>query len=182
MLKGKHLIEVLETSHLILRKLQEDDAEALFRTVGDPKVMQFWAPGADQMLLHTLERITAINAHWTKYGFGDWAVIEKSQNCLIGFCGLHYIANMNEVNIGYALEKSKWHFGFGTEVVKRLLDFGFDILGLKEIVAVIDPKNTASLKLIQKCGFSYWKESSYMERPRVVYRGLANKSSRLSNL
>jgi len=172
MLNKKYCIESLETSHLVLRKLTINDAEALFKTVGDPEVMQFWAPGPDQTFFHTLERINAINTHWDKHGFGDWAIIEKQQKQLIGFCGLHYLEGMSEVNVGYALEKAKWKLGFGTELLNALLNFGFDILGLKEIVAVIDPQNTASLKLIQKCGLSYWKESAYMERPRVVYRRL----------
>lgn len=160
----------LETSRLFLRRLQLDDVNALFQVVGDPKVMQFWAPGPDQVIEQTLNRIKAINEHWNVHGFGDWAVIEKKQNQLIGFCGLHYITGHAEVNIGYALDQSKWGLGLGSELVKFMLDFGFNFLHLTEIVAVIDPQNLASLKLIQKHGLKYWKESSYMERPRVVYK------------
>lgn len=47
---------------------------------------------------------------------------------------------------------------------------GFEILKLAEIVAVIDPCNIASLKLIQKCGLKYWKKGLYMGRERVIYR------------
>lgn len=163
-------MNALETSRLALRRLTLDDAEALFRTVGDRHVMHFWAPGPDQNVKQTCERINAINEHWNIHGFGDWALIEKSQNSLIGFCGLHYITGTKEVNVGYAIEKSKWNMGFGTEIVKKILDIGFNQLRLKEIVAVIDPRNEASLKLIQKCGLTYWKDSSYMGRPRVVYK------------
>lgn len=166
----KTVVNSLETSRLMLRRLILDDAEELFQTVGDSQVMKFWAPGADQTIEQNLNRIKTINDHWHLHGFGDWAIIEKEQRCLIGFCGLHYIFGMQEVNIGYAIEKSKWQLGYGTEIVKAILDFGFNTLNLKDIVAVIDPCNTASLKLIKKCGLIYWKESVYMERPRVVYK------------
>lgn len=170
----------LETSRLILRRLKLNDAHALFQVVGDPKVMEFWAPGPDQIIEQTLNRITAINEHWNVHGFGDWAVIEKKHNQLIGFCGLHYITDHAEVNIGYALDQSKWRLGFGSELVHFILEFGFKYLRLREIVAVIDPQNAASLKLIQKHGLHYWKMSSYLERPRVVYK-LAAESFLSSN-
>lgn len=168
--RKKQFVNSLETSRLTLRRLTLDDAEALFRTVGDPKVMEFWAPGEDQKIEQTVERIKTINEHWNINGFGDWAMIEKKQNRLIGFCGLHYIFGMKEVNVGYAIEKSRWRLGFGTEVVEIILDFGLNLLNLKDIIAVIDPCNGASLKLIKKCGLIYWKESSYMKRPRAVYK------------
>ena len=163
-------MNVLETSRLKLRRLVPEDAEVLFRTAGNADVMRFWAPGPDQNSDQTCARINAINEHWNTHGFGDWALIEKGKDVLIGFCGLHYIAGMNEVNIGYAIEKSKWGLGFGAEIVKKILEIGFHQLGLKKIVAVIDPNNELSLKLIRKCGFTYWKDSSYMGRPRVVYK------------
>jgi len=166
----KQFINSLETSRLTLRRLTLDDAEALFRTVGDPKVMEFWAPGADQTIEQTIERIKAINEHWNLHGFGDWAMVEKKQNCLIGFCGLHYIFDINEVNIGYAIERSQWQLGFGAEAAKIILDFGLNFLNLKEIIAVIDPCNQSSLKLIKKCGLVYWKDGSYMQRHRVIYK------------
>jgi ribosomal-protein-alanine N-acetyltransferase len=160
----------LETSRLLLRRLKPEDAEPLFDVVGDPKVMEFWAPGPDKTIRQTIERIRAINKHWDVHGFGDWALIEKTQNRLIGFCGLHFIADMKEVNVGYAIKRSKWQLGYGTEIVKLILDFGFNVLGLHEVVAVIDPRNQASIRLIQKCDLRYWKEGSYMGRARVIYQ------------
>ena len=85
----------LVTSRLVLRHLEEKDATDLYRTVGDPEVMQHWHPGPDPDVPATGQRIDEINAHWHTYGFGDWGVVEKMSGDLIGFCGLHFIAGIS---------------------------------------------------------------------------------------
>jgi RimJ/RimL family protein N-acetyltransferase len=92
----------VETQRLVLRRLQITDAPELFRAVGDPDVMAYWWGGADKSIGSTERRIVEIETHWMVHGFGDWGVVEKKSGRLIGLCGLHYLAGMAEVNIGYA--------------------------------------------------------------------------------
>lgn len=174
----------IETDRLIFRRLQVGDAAELYRTVGDPAVMRFWAPGPDGTIQATEQRILEIETHWKVHGFGDWGIIEKSSGRLIGFSGLHFIADMEEVNIGYAFEKSRWHQGLGFEACRAILSFGFTELGLSQVVAVIHPDNRASNQLAQKCGLHFWKAFEWSGRNRVVYeisrdRFLYNGSLRL---
>ena len=160
----------IETTRLSLRRLQASDVSELFRRVGDLDVMRDWVPGLDQSIEETAQRIADIEAHWHKHGFGDWGVIEKLSGQLIGFSGLHYIADMPEVNIGYAVEKVRWRQGFGFETCQAVLDFGFQTLALHQIVAVIAPVNQASIHLAEKCGLSFWKAFLWAGQKRVVYR------------
>jgi len=131
--------------------------------------MRYWAPGPDRDVQQTRERIEEIDGHWQAYGFGDWAVVGKPDRRVIGFSGLHHIAHMAEVNIGYALEPAQWRQGLGYEVCRFVLGHGFERLGLPEIVAVIDPRNVASIKLMEKCGLAFQKRLVWLGRERVVY-------------
>lgn len=130
--------------------------------------MRFWAPGPDPSVAATRERIAAIEAHWQAHGFGDRAVV--SRGLVVGFAGLHLIPDVDEVNIGCALERSAWGRGLGTEVYRRLLDWGFGRLGLPEVVAVIDPANDASIALARRCGLTLWRRFEWAGHDRLAYR------------
>ena len=145
------------------------DAPALYCTVGDPKAMKYWAGGPDQRIEDTERRIAEIEEHWKEHGFGDWGVVEKQRNELIGFSGLHYIKDMPEVNLGYAFKESTWRKGYASEVCRSVLGYGFKTLGLPLVVAIIWPENIASVGLAQKRGMNYWKEFAWGGGPRVVY-------------
>jgi RimJ/RimL family protein N-acetyltransferase len=145
------------------------DASELYKATGDPEVMRYWASGGDQDIEQTRQRIDRINDHWTKHGFGDWGVIEKESGRLLGFSGLHHIADMVKVNIGYAFKKSKWRQGFGFETGQAVLDFGFRELCLSEVIAVIWSDNIASIKLAEKFGMIFWKQFTWGGEPHVAY-------------
>ena len=159
-----------ETERLLLRGLGHKDAPAFHEIVGDPKVMAHWFPGPDVDEAATADRITSINQHWADHGFGDWGIEEKASGYLVGFSGLHYIDGMPEANLGYAFRRSAWRRGFGTEVCQRVIDIGLNEMGLSEIVAVISPENTPSMRLAEKVGMAYWKKTTWSGQPRIVYR------------
>ena len=159
----------IETERLLLRQLTISDAPELFRSVGDSDVMRYWAPGPDESVHDTNRRITEIANHWKSYGFGDWGIVEKVSGSLIGFSGLHYIADMAEVNLGYAIEKQKWQKGFGFETCQAVLDYGFRRLTLPKIAAVIHPDNQASIHLARKCGLRFWKTFNWTGHERIAY-------------
>ncbi len=145
----------LSTNRLDFKRMTADDAPALFETVGDPQVMLYWVGGADPNVAATEQRIADLKAHWGRHGFGDWGLVEKHSQELIGFAGLHYIDGMPEVNLGYALRRSKWRQGFALEAGRALLAHGLKTLGLSTIVAVIWPDNAASIALAQRLGMRF---------------------------
>jgi len=160
----------IETERLKLRRLSPLDAEDFFRVVGDPEVMKYWALGPDEDVQRTEKRIAEINGHWDKHGFGDWGVFDKTDGRLIGFSGLHYIAGMAEVNLGYAFKSASWGRGLAHETCRAVLDFGFRRLKLPEIVAVIWPDNQASIRLAKACGLKFWKSAVWGGGDRVIYK------------
>ncbi len=160
----------IETRRLRFKRPTIEDAEALFRTFGDPDVMKYWFGGPDRDPNETKQRILELDKHWKSHAFGDWGIVDKKDSGLMGFGGLHYIADMTEVNIGYAFEESRWRRGFGYEACRAILNYGFETLQLTRIVAVVWPDNTASISLIEKCGLEYWKRIIWNGGERIVFK------------
>jgi RimJ/RimL family protein N-acetyltransferase len=159
----------LETERLLLRRLTPGDAAALHRCTGDHAVMRYWHPGPDVDVAAAQCRIAEIDAHWREHGFGDFGVLARDSGELVGFAGLHHIAGMAEVNLGYALVPARWRRGLGAELCAMLLAHGFTDLGLPEIVAVIDPRNAASVALAERSGLRFRRETTWQGQPRLVF-------------
>lgn len=151
---------LLETERLLLRHFHILDGEAMYRVFGDPEVMQFsdgvkkreWV---DNWLGSNLER------YYQTWGFGPYAVVEKYSANVIGYCGLFYFPDVDgqpEVEIGYRLVRSAWKNGYATEAALAVRDYAFSSLGLKRLVAIIDPANVASIHVAEKIGMQYEKD------------------------
>lgn len=171
-------MSVAETARLLLRPFTPDDAPALFRIYGDPEVMRFMgAPPA------SVEQEAAnLQAHAHKYyerlGFGLWAVVHKATGDLIGRCGLlrSEIGGRIETEISYLLERGHWGQGFAAEAAGAVLDYGFRVLGLDRVVAVIHPDNVASRRVAERIGMRYEGEVPYKQFGMVQLYGIAAPS------
>ena len=104
--------------------------------------------------LHTcLER-------YQTWGFGPYAVMESRSQNVIGYCGLFFFPDIDgqaEVEIGYRLVRSAWGQGYATEAACAVRDYAFAILRMKRLIAMIDPSNTASIRVAEKMGMHYEK-------------------------
>ena len=83
---------------------------------------------------------------------GYWAIEERSGGAPYGWVALKTLHGTSEIEIGYRLWPSAWGSGIATEAAGLLLQYGFDVAGLKRIVAVTTRSNTASQRVIQKLG------------------------------
>ncbi|MES2760380.1 MAG: GNAT family protein [Pseudomonadota bacterium] len=142
------------TARLLLRPLKADDAADLFAVFSDPEVMRYWSSGpwgaseqADQYIASAAQDL----ADGTMLRLGI-AVAATGQ--LIGQLALHHFDQQNRrCEIGYALGRAHWGKGYLTEAMTALLDHGFAQLSLNRIEADVDPRNTASMRALEKLGF-----------------------------
>lgn len=154
---------------LLFRRMQLEDTTALFRTVGDPEVMRYYASGPDLSLSIAQKRVAEVVSHWEQHGYGDWALIAKDDDQMIGYCGFQYCPEFQSVNLGYALQKSHWGQGLATEAVKAVLEFGQTELHLQDIFALVDPQNEASIRVLEKCGFVHLQDTVHSGKKRLMY-------------
>jgi [ribosomal protein S5]-alanine N-acetyltransferase len=147
---------MMQTERLLIRKFHNSDADALLTVFGDPEVMRFGDGPQDK---EWVQGWLAIHMQdYDRHGYGPYAVVERENGQLMGYCGLFHFADINgrpEVEIGYRLARSKWGHGYATEAARAVRDFAFNTLSLKRLIALIDPANTASIRVAEKIGMKY---------------------------
>jgi ribosomal-protein-alanine N-acetyltransferase len=151
---------VTETERLILRHFHIFDGEAMDHVFGNAEVMAF-GPGVQSKSWVRDWLGDCLENYYRKLGVGPWAVVEKSLGEVIGYCGLFYfpdIAGQQEIEIGYRLAHPFWGRGYATEAVLAVRDYGFNVLCLPRLIAMIDPQNVASIRVAKKAGMRYEKE------------------------
>jgi RimJ/RimL family protein N-acetyltransferase len=148
---------ILETKRLVLRHFEYSDEKSLGAIFGDPDVMRYGNGVQSEEWIHNWLR-RCIEDYYEQRGYGPWAVIKKSSQSLIGYCGLFFYPDVNgrpEIELGYRLAQAAWGQGYATEAAQAVRDFAFNSLGLTRLIAIIDPHNAASLQVAEKAGMKY---------------------------
>lgn len=167
----------ITTERLFLRHFHILDREPMYRLFGDPEVMRFGEGVQTPEWVEAWLR-TCLERYSQTWGFGPYAVVEKQNQIVLGYCGLFYFPDIQgqpEVEIGYRLIRSVWGYGYATEAARAVRDFAFETLGIKRLVALIDPSNAASIRVAEKIGMRYEKDVmlegySHPDRLYVVTR------------
>jgi [ribosomal protein S5]-alanine N-acetyltransferase len=147
---------IFETERLLVREYVEEDAEAFFKLNTVPEVLRF-VP--DNALLNVEQARQILLDHpiadYRKCGFGRGACILKSTGEQIGFAGLKYLEELDEVDVAYRLLPAYWGQGLATEAARASVRYGFGDLGLERIIGLVMPKNVASVRVLEKTGLHY---------------------------
>lgn len=156
---------------MLIRTLSADDVPALAILLADPAVMRYSIRG-----VLTTEQTAGFVAWciglYHQHGYGPWALIEKGSARFIGFCGLNLesIEGVEEIHVGYRLARPFWGRGLATEAVQAVLRLGFQELALPAISAIVEPQNIASVRVLEKSGFSLFEDQTFHERSVRIYR------------
>jgi RimJ/RimL family protein N-acetyltransferase len=162
-------VDRLDTPRLLLRPFQEEDAPAAHEVYSDPEVMRYVATGPLSDPALTRRLLYDYRTHQDAWGYSFWAVVERASDRLIGDAGL-YRTPAGEVELGYTLGKPWWGRGYATEAAGAWLGTAFSRLGIREVVALAEPANAASLRVLEKLGMTRDGERIAFGRPHAVYR------------
>src|SRR4030095_11033499 len=116
---------IVETTRLFLRPVISADLDEFAAMNAEPDVMRYIGDGKPQTRAQTHLRIYAILDHWEQHGFGLCTIVDKATDAFIGFCGLQYLDNTAEIEVGYRLAKRFWGAGLATEGARASLRQGF---------------------------------------------------------
>ena len=153
MIEGDTL-PMLTASRVILRWLEDDDVPALFEIFSDRQVMRYWssAPWTDPA--EGVEMVASVRRSFADGSLFQWGVARRSDSTLIGTCTLAQVDEKNRrAEIGFALRADQWGQGYMSEATHTLLRFAFEELGLHRLEADVDPRNEASIRLLERLGF-----------------------------
>lgn len=162
---------VLETARLRLRPWAADDLDPLVVIFAEAEVWRY--PFGEGL---SRERtVEFLNGYLGRQAEGEpvpWAVEEKASGRLIGYIGLavpHWLPQvLPAVEVGYRLHPQWWGRGLATEGAAASLQYGFDVLRLDRILAMCDPANHASRRVMQRLGMTYLRSLDVPGSTKVV--------------
>jgi ribosomal-protein-alanine N-acetyltransferase len=148
--------QVIETERLNLRRLSPEDAPFILELLNDPSFIR----NIGDKGVRTLEDargyiLSGPMASYDKFGFGLWLVELKDSSAPIGMCGLLKREVLDDVDIGYAFLPAFWSQGFALESAAAVMSHANQHFGFARVVAVVNPDNESSIRLLQKLGFEY---------------------------
>jgi len=167
---------ILETNRVLLRKFDISDAENFYELNSNPNVIRYTGNSAFKDVNEAREFLENYS-DYQRNGYGRWAVINKSTNQFLGWCGLKYDEDLDETDIGFRFFEHFWNQGFATESAKACIDYGFNELHLKTIVGRAMKENMASIKVLEKIGLKFEKVFDFDGQEGIVYK-IENKNIR----
>jgi len=171
----------IRTERLKLRPWRASDREPFAALNADPAVVEF----LDGSLTRPQSDAVAerIDAHIKRNGFGFWAVEVLDKAPFVGFIGLvrpRYEAHFTPaIEVGWRLARDHWGNGYATEGARAALQFGWEVLQLREIVSLTVPGNLRSRNVMEKLGMTRNPLDDFDHpvlpeghplRPHVLYR------------
>jgi RimJ/RimL family protein N-acetyltransferase len=160
---------IFQTPRLILRQFTKADAPLILTLNSDPEIVKY----VHEPTLKTEEEAKKIliNIILPQYqnNLGRLAVHTKDNMDFIGWCGLKYRPELDEIDLGYRLMQKAWGKGFATESAQYTLDHGFKALNLKLITGRAHIENIASIKVLEKIGMDFIGEGIVDDCPVRTY-------------
>ncbi len=160
---------ILETDRLLLREIVCHDADDLLEIWADPEAMRLFPKTLDRYEMNAwIERNLK---RYEQYGHGLWAVILKSDQRLVGDCGLmiQEVDGVEELEVGYHFNRRYWGKGFATEAARACMDYAFNQLGRSRIISMIRPENTSSRRVAERNRLQIEKEVFWRGYLHYVY-------------
>lgn len=145
---------VITSERLVLREITAADAEAMFEQRSDVENMRFIPRPVAQTIDDALTVIEMMRSGYSAGERINWAITLKGNSRMIGTVGfVHMAPANNRAEVGYMLARPHHGKGIMQEAVEALIRFGVKEMGLHSVEAIIMSENSASARLIEKCGF-----------------------------
>lgn len=149
---------IITSERFYLREKSIEDAQDMYSLNADPEVIKYTG---DPPFANPQEAKVFIQNydHFAKHGFGRWVIVDKKSKKYLGWCGLKKHTD-GMIDLGYRIKKEYWGCGIASECAKACIEYGFEQLGIPEIVGRSAKANIASIRILQKVGMQYWKDDT----------------------
>ena len=145
----------LRTARLVLRRLTQEDLDALFAIFSNLEVMRYWSTPPFTQRAQAEAKVRQFAEDHENGTSLNLGIERTSDGALIGNCALFdFHEASRRAQIGYCLGRPYWGAGYMQEALGALLDHAFSFLGLHRLEADIDPRNSASATLLERLGFT----------------------------
>ena len=141
---------VAETKRCFIKEMTADDMDSLYEILTEEETAKYLPAKAGTKEEELEKLISYVSCVYSFFGYGYWGVFSKETGELIGRAG--FKEGEFPLEAGYVIKRSHWNQGYATEVLNELVKYADEELGCTEIFANIDERNTASLRVAEKCG------------------------------
>jgi len=141
---------IAETKRCYIREMTAEDMDELYEILTDKETAKYLPAKAGSREEELEKLISYVSQVYSFFGYGYWGVFSKETGELIGRAG--FKEGEFPLEVGYVIKRSHWGKGYATEVLTELLHYAEEELGTSEVFANIDERNTASLRVAEKCG------------------------------
>lgn len=154
---------IFETERLIVRNwIPDEDAPAALAIYSDPEVTRFLGAGKTEQSVETLrQRLQQVCDRYAQInnGTGYWAILEKETGKIVGSVIIKQLPDnegqpTSDFEVGWHLKRDSWGKGYATEAGRAAIEYGFSVLKLPVIYAVVKPDNKASIRVTQRLGMT----------------------------
>lgn len=141
---------IAETGRCFIREMTAEDMDALYEILTDEETAKYLPAKAGSREEELEKLVSYVSCVYSFFEYGYWGVFSKETGELIGRAG--FKEGEYPLEAGYVIKRSEWGKGYATEVLTGLVRYAKEELDCAEIVANIDERNTASLRVAEKCG------------------------------
>ena len=163
-------VPVITSDRLLLRGFEERDLDEYAAMMSDPAVVEFLSDKKPLSRGDAWRQMAMILGHWTLRGFGLWAVEERGTGKLVGRIGCQQPEAWPGFEVAYTLGRPFWRRGFATEGARAALHYARSVLGREEILSVIRPANTGSIRVAVALGAVRGETVEFYGAPSDLYR------------
>jgi len=147
---------VIETPRLRIRRMAKRDKNDMYEYASRDIVTKYllWRTHSD--VEHTKRYIDYVTTLYRSGEFFDFAIEYRENSKMIGTCGFAAIDEANNAaEVGYVLSPDYWGRGIATEALTAILRFAFCDIGFNRVEARYMVENTASRRVMEKCGMTF---------------------------
>ncbi|HVM78717.1 MAG TPA: GNAT family N-acetyltransferase [Stellaceae bacterium] len=162
-------VPVLETARLRLRLARESDFPAYAEMQRDPEVMRFLNAGIGMTERGAWHSFAVMVGQWALRGYGMLVVEPRVGEGFIGRVGIYHPESWPGPELAWTLARAHWNKGYATEAATAVRDWVFGTLKMPRLISVIDPANSASIRVAEKIGETLDRETEIEGKAVRVY-------------
>lgn len=156
-----HGLVRIETPRLLLASWREEQVHDFLAIASDPEVMRHIGPGRPWSEVQARAFVERQIAAEAAHGFCLWGLIERAGARLVGQCGLQYVGDTGEIEMGWWLAQDRWGQGLATEAARGVIAFAFERLRLPRLVSIVQPANAGSIAVMRRLGMAFERRARH---------------------
>jgi [ribosomal protein S5]-alanine N-acetyltransferase len=136
---------------------------------GDATTMRYFGGGSTFSPAELAASFPPLIDDYTTFGYGNYAVVERATNRILGHCGARYVRQTQRVEADWALDRRFWKRGYATEAAQAVFARSSLVDGVPRIVGVAHRDNSASIAVMRRLGMQFSEEVTTHGAPSVLY-------------